>query len=112
MMENFNLSIIDNILGSMIIGDDFNEFSENLELLHTLLYEDIYIEAVSAKNSGVKSNIKTIIKNTRDTTKGVATVYGYAVDGKASFMKSTFDLFLQLLKIITKIIRFIYKKIE
>lgn len=112
-MKNINLDVIDPlILNSVINSNEFKEFCNSLDELYLLTSNDLILEAVTGKGESKIRKINNIISNTKQTTKQVANVYDDITDSKAGLIKSTWDLVIKSIHLITKITGFIYKWIE
>ena len=109
MNQNFAFNI-EEYIDPFIIGDAFNEFSENLDYLDYIGTAP-FTEIVNARGNRVKSGVKGTIKNTVDTTGDIFVAYDDITSANAKLIKSVWDIFASSLKIISSSISFIISKI-
>lgn len=111
-MENmFEITVVDEVIASTL-GKDFKEFCESIDQLETLVNPEMYLEAVEDATPNLRRTFKGVHKNTMDTTRDIYHAYGNVVDGNAKLIKSTWDLVMRSIQLITRIIGFILGKIS
>lgn len=111
MNNLFELNTVDDILiENFADSDSFKEFSYNLSILDRLYVDPLMEEVIDHENT-FKRKASNIIKNTKDTTTGVVKVYDQVTDANANLIKSTWDLIMKGIGLLTKITTFIVNQI-
>jgi hypothetical protein len=109
MEDIFNLNIFENAdIDDMALSVNYIEFSGYVESLDNLLNSSIFAEAAVGQHQGIKKGLQNTVKTTKDTVG----VYDDATDAGGSIMNGTFQLMVNSLALVTKILKFVLVNIS
>ncbi len=89
----------------------FEEYCNDLDQLSLFLDPEFYLESHVDKRKGLKRDMGTIMRNTKDTTKKLTKIYGDFTDAGGAMYKGNFDIITSSIGLIAKIISFLMKRI-
>lgn len=113
MSIDLTMNLVDNIIASTFTETKaFVEYCNDLDQLSLITDTEFHLESVEHKNTGIKRTASNIVKNTAKTTKDVGSIYGNVTNAGGSIIKGEWDIFAASLRLITKIISFLAKKIS
>ena len=108
-----SLNIVDNILlETMVDNTEFREFSNIMTNLTSFTDSSLYLEGVKDTTIGFNDMGKIAKKNTLDTTKDIAGAYTNVTDANANVIKSTWDIFMRAVQLISRALSYIINKIS
>lgn len=108
--EFFNLNILED--NEIYDSGEYGEFSICLESLSVLLLDELFTEAVKGNPKGVVGAIKDAAGKAQKGTSGALDVYGDLTDAGGALMDSIYQLSINSLRLITKILKFIATNIS
>lgn len=94
-----------------INNNAFLEYCNDLDSLGIIADPELYLEAVNIEHKGFKNNLGTIIRNTKDTTKQANGLYNSLTNIGGRGYKSIWDVAISAIKLIAKIVGYIFYKI-
>lgn len=104
----------DELLMETIFYEDsvYIECMKAIDEMYRLTDEELYLsEKVEDKNKHFKKTTKNALKNTMSTMSHAAAATGNIIDAEAGIMKTTWNLLMRAIELITKMLAFITGKI-
>lgn len=89
----------------------YNSLFKEISEFDKLFSPELFLEALDAPNTGMKETMREVHRNTKETVKDTAHVYGDLTDAGGSMMKATWDMFIKAVALASKVIKFIFNNL-